>query len=220
MKGAQVREAGAFRDHRFFIALVAINLVLGRIAMRFYGEQFTYFHDAISDLGATLTRGGSPNPTSPYVFAVQLVGSALVMAGLARHLRVRGLPLGSADVRLAQLAAVGFVLMPAPHNEPLYHTIHMLGAGLVVFSLWVLAMRYLLECRRLGMVHGFRVGMAGLQGTVLPYAAMFALGSEYRHVAQLLTVAALSAILIASTSTVAREANRRAEELSGITVRG
>ena len=220
MKGVQEREAGAFRDHRFFIALAAVNLVLGRMAMRFYGEQFTYFHDAISDLGATLTRSGQPNPVSPYVFAVQLVGSALVMAGLARHLHARGLPRRAADVRLAQLATVGFVLMPAPHNEPVYHTIHMLGAGLVVFSLWVFAMRYLLECRRLGMVHGFRVGMAGLQGTVLPYAAMFALGSEYRHVAQLLTVAALSVILIASTSTVAREANRRAEDLSGITVRG
>lgn len=220
MKNAQEREAGAFRDHRFFIALVAINLILGRIAMRFYGDEFTLFHDAISDLGATFTRSGEPNPVSPYVFAVQLVGSALVMARLGRHLRSRGLPRSSADVRLARLAAVGFVLMPAPHNEPVYHTIHMLGAGFVVFSLWVFAMRYLFECRRLGMAHGFRLGMAGLQGTVLPYAAMFALGSEHRHVAQLLTVAALSAILIAATGSLARLARSRPEALSQADVRG
>ncbi|MFW5745533.1 MAG: hypothetical protein ACOC2D_19840 [Spirochaetota bacterium] len=220
MKSARETEAAAFRDHRFFVALVAINLVLGRIAMRLYGDGFTYFHDAISDLGATLTRSGAPNPVSPYVFAVQLLSSAAVMAGLSRHLRARGLARGSSDVMLARLAAVGFLLMPAPHNEPVYHTIHMLGAGLVVFSLWVLAMRYLARCHRLGMVQGYRMGMAGLQGTVLPYALLFALGSPYRHVTQLLTVAALSAILIAATASLARVASSRPEALSEIRVRG
>ncbi len=218
--GAYESEAGAFRDHRFFIVLAVVNLVLGRIAMHAYGDEFTWFRDAISDLGATLTRSGAPNPVSPRVFAAQLVGSGVIMAALARHLRARGLERSATDVRLARLAAVGFVLMPAPHNEPLYHTIHMVGAAFVVFSLWVLSMRYLIRCRRSGMVKGYRMGVVALQGTVLPYALLFALGSQHRHVAQVLTVAALYATLLGATMALAREASRRSEAPAQLPLKG
>lgn len=209
MEGTDVRASRTFRDHHYFLMLLAVNVIVGRIAMAHYAEDFALLRDAISDLGATQTRrGGAPNPVSPYIFGAQLFASAVIMLRFAHYLRREGADAASVDVRLAQLAAVGFLLMPAPHNEPVYHTIHMVGAGFVIFSLWVYGMRYLWRCRLRGMVSGYRVGMTLLQGGVLTYALLFALGSPVKQVAQAAAVASVCLVLTGATVALARSRAR------------
>lgn len=161
-----------------------MNVVLGRIAMRLYGEHFVVLQNAISDLGATVTRGGLPNRRSPYVFFVQMVTSGVLCLRYARRIALACGDPRASRARLLRLASAGFFLMPAPHNLLATHYIHMLGGGLIFFSLWVLAMLYLVEARRRGLGGTFWFGMAVLQSGVLTYAFLFAVNSDYKQVAQ------------------------------------
>jgi hypothetical protein len=103
--------------------------------------------------------------------------------------------------------------MPAPHNLPTFHSIHMLGAGFVIFSLWVYGMRYLLRCRDLGMVTGYRIGMVVLQAGVLTYALLFALDSPHKQTAQAAAVFSVCVTITVSTGVLAR---REAETRSAL----
>lgn len=205
MREGVPEEASRFHDHYYWLALLVVNAVLGHLAARFYPEEFALFRDAVSDLGATATRSGRANPRSPYVFAIQMVASSVAMLLLARHLYRRGFDRSSPDVRLAELAAVGFLLMPAPHNEAVYHVIHMVGAGFVVFSLWVCAIRYLAVARGYGhhAWHGFATVL--LHGGVLTYALLFALASPLKQVAQSVALIAVSLTLIVTTQLLAAD---------------
>ncbi len=177
---------------------------MGRIAMRLYGEDFILLQHAISDLGATVTRGGLPNRRSPYVFLVQMVVSGVMCLRYARVIARRdGEPRGN-RVRLLRLCAAGFFLMPAPHNLPVAHQVHMIGSGFIFFSLWVLTMNYLTDARRRGLGGTFWIGMVVLQSTVLTYAFFFAIDSEFKQVAQGFGLLGLVGTLIWSTQAVAR----------------
>ena len=172
--------------------------------MRLHGEHFVLLHHAISDLGATVTLGGLPNRRSPWVFAIQMAVSAVMCLRFARHLvRQSGNPKDN-RVWLLRMCAAGFALMPAPHNLPVTHVVHMFGGGFVFFSLWMLTMIYLSEGRRRGHTGTFWVGMVILQSTVLTYAFMFAIDAAAKQIAQGVGLAGLLGALIWSTQVVAR----------------
>lgn len=205
MKEGVPEEASRFRDHYYWLTLLVVNLVLGHIASRLYADDFALFRDAVSDLGATATRGGRPNRHSPYVFTAQMVASSGTMILFARHQIHRGFHHASGEVRLSELAGIGFLLMPAPHNEPVYHVVHMVGAGFVVFSLWASSMRYLRTTRRLGHVVWYWIGMTLLQGGVLTYALLFALDSPLKQTAQAYALISISFTIVTSTGLLAAD---------------
>jgi lipid-A-disaccharide synthase-like uncharacterized protein len=110
-------------------------------------------------------------------------------------------------VRLLRLCAAGFYLMPAPHNLPITHYLHMFGGPFIFFSLWVLTMIYLSEGKRHGMAGTFWLGMVILQSTVLSYALMFAIDSEVKQSAQGIGLCGLLTALIWSTQALAHAGN-------------
>jgi hypothetical membrane protein len=176
---------------------------MARIAMRMYGEHFVLFQHAISDLGATVTSSGLPNRRSPYVFLIQMITSGVMCLRYARHIVHSENNPRENRVRLIRLCAVGFFLMPAPHNLPATHHIHMFGGAFIFFSLWMLTMIYLCEGRKHGMGGTFWFGMIVLQSTVLSYAFMFAINSEVRQIAQGIGLCGLLGALIWSTQALA-----------------
>lgn len=157
--------------------------------MRLYGEQFILLHHAISDLGATVTEHGLPNRRSPWVFAVQMIISGVMCLRYARRLAHPGPRVANPHANdhrawLIRMCAAGFFLMPAPHNLPVMHYVHMFGGGFIFFSLWMLSMIYLSEGRKRGLRKTFWVGMVILQATVLTYAFFFAINSPSKQFAQ------------------------------------
>ena len=207
-----------FRDHRFYLVLLLFNLVMAKIAMRFYGEQFVLLQHAISDLGSTVTRNGYPNPRSPYFFCAQMVVSGIITFRYAKLLAEREGDRRALRVRLLRICGTGFFFMTAPHNLPVTHYVHMVGGGFIFFSLWVLTMIYLTEARRRGMGIGYWVGMTVLQAAVLSYAFLFAINYERKQAAQGFGLLGLILALVWVTQVLAHvpaEALDYAEEESG-----
>jgi hypothetical membrane protein len=201
---ARVPDRTAFRDHRFFLVLLVFNVVVTRIAMKLYGEPFVVLQHALSDLGATVTRNGFPNPRSPYVFVPQMVVSGLMTLRYATLVAQREGDPRAPRVRLLYLCSIGFFLMPAPHDLPVAHYIHMVGGGFIFFSLWMLTMIYLVEARRRGRALAFWVGMTILQATVLSYAFFFAIDHPQKQTAQGFGLVGLVATLTWITQSLAR----------------
>lgn len=187
------------RDHYYVLGLLIINLIVFRIATRLYGDQFIFMRDAISDLGATVTRTGHPNPHSAYAFIPGMVVSGIHMIVFSRYLKRMHQGDRSGRPRLALLAALGFFVMPAPHNLPVYHYMHMMGAAFIFFAFWVLSMGYLRDCKKLGMHGVYWVGMIVLQVTILTYAFLFAIDSPVKQVAQGFSLVGLIATLVVSS---------------------
>ena len=196
------RGPGPFQEHRYYILLLFVNVALSRLAMEFYPGDFVLTRDALSDLGAAVTRTGLLNPRAPYVFVPQMLLSAGVLLRLASHITSTGLRGHQARAPLARLAGAGFVLMIAPHDLPLFHYVHLVGTALMFFALWRLSMWYLGSIRRErpGL---FAAGQLVLQSTVLTYAVLFFLDSPHKQTAQAAGLAGLAAALILSTVLIA-----------------
>ena len=185
--------------HRYFIGLVVVNVVFGRLAARTFPGGFFAFTYPLSDLGATVTREGYTNPVAPWIFSAGMLISAGVMFALSSRVRAEAAGYGQHPEPLATLctvAAVGFLLMPAPHDLPGYHTVHVIGSSLVVFSLWAISQMHVAAIWRAGgLARAWLVAIA-LHGCVVGYAVFFVLDLPAKQLAQGLAVIALSVTLV------------------------
>jgi hypothetical membrane protein len=207
-------EAPPARQHKHFLTLLAINTATCVVATLLYPEKYVIAQHALSDFGATVTRDQLlPNPIAPWVFGVGMVVSAVWMFGMPAKLD-EGEHRRSLMVRMAQLCAIGFLFMVAPHNLPLTRPIHMTGGACIFFSLWAFAVHYLVACRRNGQRLLFLVGMLILQASVLFYAVLFVVDSPAKQAAQAIALVGVILPLLFATRAVSHASELEVEPVA------
>ena len=188
--------------------LVLVNGVLIGAGMLCYGEEFRFWDYPVSDLGSTVTPNGQGNAASMALFCLDMLASASIMtaagwafrrAGRGRVMKVKG--------SLCFAAAAGFCVTAFPHD--ISNTVHTLGAGLMVCSFWLITVILLFEAKPRVSGSRFWLVQLLLQGTVLPYAAAFAVDAQAKQVAQKLAVVGLLAALQISSSMVLKPRQER-----------
>ncbi len=175
------------RAFTIIIAIVCAGLL---VSIVLYRGPFLFWNYPLSDLGALRTETSRINVISRIVFDFTTVTAGLLMLRIVAlvsgercvgHRQVKGL--------LALGAAVGFFLLLMPYDVEL--GIHEAGGALVFGMLWGLTDIFSLELKR--SLRGGRalVSQLVLQGTVLPYAFMFAARVPVEDAAQKFAVVGL-----------------------------
>lgn len=178
------------KTSRQFLILIFL-LLLGLIASIItYRGPFQIWKYPLSDLGTLHTVNNKPNIWSRYIFDLTMIVSGFLMIRICtafsnnpglRHYRLKSV--------LTFICAIGFFILIFPYD--ISDAVHEAGATLVFGSFWILIVEFTLELKHLFSVSVFWMAQLVLQGTVLPYAALFAIGSPIRDVVQKIAVAGL-----------------------------
>ncbi|MCK4541549.1 MAG: hypothetical protein KAU17_04850 [Spirochaetales bacterium] len=189
------------KTSEIFLKLFLIQLSCIFIAAVSYTEPFLFWKYPFSDLGASVTPHGLTNSWSFFPFVLGLISSAVILISLGRYyLRKTNLRNKYIKVPLCGTGAVGCLLAIFPHN--IYVTTHVIGASLMIGSLWALAILFLIEARQLLSPKFFILGQIFLQCTVVPYAITFFSELPLKQVFQKFAVIGLYVILVVVTSAV------------------
>ena len=168
------------RYTKYLIYITILVFILGIIT---YGQPFSFIDHAISHFGRIRTQDGSPNTLSMLIYGTGMLLSALVCYKLSR------LAESNSSSKLLSLAAVGYILLIIPCDT--LNTLHSIGGALVIGSLWlftVILIHHLLKHSKKNSLYIYHLI---LQGTVLPYAFLYATGSPLRHLVQKFAVLGL-----------------------------
>jgi hypothetical protein len=171
------------RQLTYLIGLILLVFLLGILA---YGEKFLFWEHALSYIGGMQTQNGEPNSTSLIIYTTGMVLCSLVCFRVSTGLSSRFYRY------LFKACGAGFILMTVPCD--LFNFVHTTGAAIVLGTLWLFTV---LNINELFPHHKSRVLFYHLilQGTVLPYVYLFAIGSPHRQAAQKLAVLGLILIL-------------------------
>ncbi|HDJ34610.1 MAG TPA: hypothetical protein ENF21_11015 [Bacteroidetes bacterium] len=170
--------------------LFGVTLLVCLLGMLTYGENIVIRDHAVSHFGRLYTRRGDPNYLSLLIFALGMTASSMICFHISRHL---GKPLHQLFFRLC---GAGYILLIVPCD--LYNPVHTLGGTLVVGSLWFFTVFNLHDLYHLIPRVRFFLYQSILQGTVLPYAFLYAIGSPDKQLAQKFALAGLILILKAA----------------------
>ncbi len=150
--------------------------------MLFYREPFRFWQYPLSDLGATQTEHGLSNVPSIIFFDAGMIVSSLMMLAVSARFAVSTVEHRMAKRALTFLTGMGFLVIMFPYN--INDGIHMTGGGAVFGGLWGLTLLLSLELRkRIGLARFWLIQLV-LQGTILPYAALFMLGKPIKQAFQ------------------------------------
>jgi hypothetical membrane protein len=193
-------DAGITRPHlcgtvrtdeaRVFGVLALIQATTLPLSIVTYPGRFRLAESALSDLGLAVTPDGAGNAVSRVIFAANFVLTAYVMLSYARSCSGSA-PVNNARLKrtLALAAALGAIVAIAPHDR--FHSLHGVGCGALIGSLWMIANLLAGELWR--AERGIAViSQAVLQTTVLSYALAYALDAPQKQLLQKLAVAGLS----------------------------
>lgn len=170
--------------------LFGVTLAVCVLGMLTYGEKVEFRDHAVSHFGRLYTRGGYPNYLSLLIFALGMTASSMICFHVSRHLEK---PFYQ---RLFRLCGAGYILLIVPCD--LYNPLHALGGAMVVGSLWFFTVYSLHDLyRKIPKVRFFLYQLI-LQGTVLPYAFLYAAGSPDKQLAQKFALAGLILVLKAT----------------------
>jgi len=161
-----------------------IAIVIGAIvlAIIFYRGAFRFWKYPLSDLGATVTEHGFSNITSMLFFDPGMFASSLIMFSVGASLAKTAVEHRRIKCGLAVLCAAGFIVIIFPYN--INDNIHMSGAAAVFGSFWGTTVLLLLESRKsIGELRFWLLQLL-LQMTLLPYAALFAIGLPVKQAFQ------------------------------------
>ncbi len=148
----------------------------------FYREPFRFWKYPLSDLGATVTEHGFSNIFSILFFDSGMILSGLIMFSISSRFAASKVEHRRIKRGLTFLCGIGFFVIIFPYN--INDTIHMTGGGAVFGSLWGLTVLFLLELRHsVGWLRFWALQLP-LQGTILPYAALFMAGLPIKQVFQ------------------------------------
>ena len=166
--------------------IIVASMALGII---FYREPFRFFEYPLSDLGATRTEHDLSNIVSMFLFDGGMLSSAVIMFSISRLFGTAQVEHRRLKRGLTLLSAIGFIVITFPYN--INDNIHMSGDAALVGGLWGLTVLSLLEMRESIGTRRFVLLQLLLQGTILPYAAMFAIGLPIKQAFQKPAVAGL-----------------------------
>lgn len=168
-------------QRRLSAVLATVFSVL-TIGIILYREPFKFWQYPLSDLGATLTQDGLPNVVPLVLFDTGMISCAVVMFSISTLFATSDVEHRKLKRLLALICAFGFVVIIFPYN--VNDPIHMTGGGAVFGGMWGLFLLLLLELRsRIGGARFWLLQLL-LQGTLLPYAVMFAIGPPIQQAYQ------------------------------------
>ena len=189
-----------------FAVLAVATAGLLSAAMITYGERYSFWTNALSDLGLLRTPEGHTNTASALLFAAAMIAGSVTMARCAALLRASAIRGAVAKQTAAVVSSIGFLVAIFPHDS--LRSAHFAGCAAMVGGLWLLAMllvRDLVRSRR----HRPAVLVALILNLpMLPYAAAFAADADGKQALQKVAVIGLIAALLLAAEAVRREAAR------------
>ncbi|HCC71717.1 MAG TPA: hypothetical protein DEQ09_11275 [Bacteroidales bacterium] len=156
--------------NRYFNYLMYVTLLVFILGILTYGQSFSFREHALSHFGRIHTQDGSPNTLSVFIYGTGMLISSAICFKLSR------LSEENISHNLLRITAVGYILLITPCD--VVNTIQSIGGALVIGSLWLLAV---IEFHQLlNYTHRKRIYLYHLllQGTMLPYAFLYAFGSS------------------------------------------
>ncbi|MFO7852380.1 MAG: hypothetical protein ACQERS_13630 [Bacteroidota bacterium] len=168
---------------RYSNYLIYVTIVVFILGMLTYGQPFSFKEHAISHFGRIRTQDGSPNTLSLFIYGIGMIMSSLIC------FRLSNLSEDNTSHNLFRLAAIGYILLIVPCD--ILHKIHSIGGALVIGSLWLLTVILLHDLFRYSNRVRIYLFHLILQGTVLPYAFLYAFGSPLCPLVQKFAVAGL-----------------------------
>src|SRR5699024_2002157 len=155
-----------------------------------YRGTFLFWKYPVSDLGVVYVGHQELNFTSLFFFDLTMVVSCLLMLQIAFSF-TSDIPFQHKLSKqiLSFLCSIGFLLIIVPYT--LFRPIHMMGASLVVGSLWALAIIFSIEIKQYISTLAFIFYQIILQGSIFSYAIMYSMGIPLDGVAQKFGIASL-----------------------------
>ena len=162
--------------NRYTNYLIYVTFLIFILGMLTYGQPFSFKEHAISHFGRIRTQDGSPNILSLLIYGTGMMLSALIC------LKLGNLTEHNTSHLLLRIAAAGYVLLILPCD--VLNTLHSLGGALVIGSLWLLTVIQIHQLiKRTNKIRAYLYHLL-LQGTVLPYAFLYAVGSPLHYMVQ------------------------------------
>ncbi len=181
----------------YFLGLFAINLVVMTIAGIFYNGSFHFWTDPLSDLGDAFNAKELPNPISSFLYSADMALSAFVMFLIANRFR-SDYKMNIFKPALGVIGGLGAIIA-AFSPDDIRHSYHAFGSGMLVASLWALALIYLFDIRKNVGRMKFAILQILLQIPILAYAGTYFLSIEpLSYILQKFAFAALVFVLIFS----------------------
>lgn len=169
------------------IFLICLGLILAIVT---YRGSFSVWKYPLSDLGTLYTEHNKPNLLSRLIFDITMVISGFIMikicSDFASNPSLRHSGMKSA---LTFICALGFFILIFPYDVINY--IHEAGATFVFGSFWIMVFEFSMELKHSSSTLRFLLSQIVLQGTVLPYALLFTIGTPLEEAVQKFAVAGL-----------------------------
>ncbi|MCF8226684.1 MAG: hypothetical protein K9J30_12475 [Bacteroidales bacterium] len=173
----------------YLLITTAATFLLGILA---FGEPFSLSEHAFSYLGMINTPNGNPNGPGLFIFSTGILISSYIC------FRLNSILHGGYSHNLFRICGIGYLVMLVPCD--LFNPVHMVGAAMVFASLWFFTnIRLMHLIPFIGWLK-FIFYQLILQGSVLPYAYLYAVNSPDKQFVQ--KIALFGLILVLKISVV------------------
>lgn len=169
--------------NRYFNYLIYVTVLVFILGILTYGQDFSFREHAMSHLGRIRTQDGNPNTLSLFIYGTCMLLCALI------SFRLSNLAEDNISHYLFRVTAAGYILLIAPCD--ILNIIHSIGGAMVIGSLWLVAviqLHYLMRYTNKARIYFYHLI---LQGTILPYAFLYAFGSPLCPLVQKFALAGL-----------------------------
>ncbi len=184
-----------------FSMLIILFIGTFSLGILLYGETFSFWNSAFSDLGSTVTPGGVSNSLSSIIFIIGMLISSFVFFKISQQFKT------DPDIlhyrqkqQLSLTGGIGCFIFICPYN--INDDIHMIGAALMVASIWAIGTLLLIEARKFVQKEKVLLLQTILQGTVLTYAFTYFADMAVRDIAQKFAVLGLIIVLKITTAPI------------------
>lgn len=164
----------------------------------FYADPFHFWEHALSELGTTVTLLGKNNLEASLMVTLGTFINGRLMVEIARLYRQNpSQSHGLLKSNLMYTASLGSFISIFPNN--LFHTIHSIGSGLLIGSVFFFDLTLLWESvgTHKALVTAFLVGILSL--SVLAYAVTYFLGLPIKQATQKICIINLVWIFLESS---------------------
>jgi hypothetical protein len=156
--------------------LMGVTILVFFLGTLTFGEKYSLREHAFSYFGMIKTPGGAPNTLCFLVFVMGGLMSAFICFRISHILQQ------SRSHWLFWLAGTGYLVLLVPCD--LSNSFHMIGAALLFFSLWSFTVLHLVRMIPFTGRLKFMLYQLILQGSVLPYAVLYFIGSPEKQLFQ------------------------------------
>lgn len=182
---------------RYGLSLVTMGLIGLFISIIMYPDPFDWVSIPISDLGATVTIGGSPNMPAMLCFILTMILIAITLGLIGITAWRTSLPFNQLEAICCISSAIGFGLMCAPHN--LYDSLHVTGGVIAILFLWLYLICLITEMMTVLPWLMTVIAHMLLHIPIITYAIMYANTHVYMQIAQKIAVVSIGIVLLITT---------------------